>query len=136
VSLERKGASLTCNEQKLAVSNSFSRLQHCAALHCAVAQGCSKLEVQHCVSVSVRGGTCLGLVESGRCCKKLERIDQQRGWGQSWAAADEERGPDCMDVENDPGANNADGLYRERRWSRQCQQQVGVGVGGEARGGR
>lgn len=75
-------------------------------------------------------------MESGRCCKKLERIDQQRGWSQSWAAADEERGPDCMDVENDPGANNVDGLYRERRWSRQCQQQVGVGVGGEARGGR
>jgi hypothetical protein len=42
--------------KKLAVSNSFSRLQHCAALHCTVAQGCSKLEVQHCVSVSVRGG--------------------------------------------------------------------------------
>lgn len=35
MSLERKGASLTCNEQKLAVSNSFSRLQHCeSALHC------------------------------------------------------------------------------------------------------
>jgi len=136
VSLERKGASLTCNEQEARCQQFVLQAPalRCTALHCCprVQQaGGAALRV----GVSQRGGTCLGLVESGRCCKKLERIDQQRGWGQSWAAADEERGPDCMDVENDPGANNADGLYRERRWSRQCQQQVGVGVGGEE-GGR
>jgi hypothetical protein len=77
----------------------------CTALHC-----CPRVQQAGGAALRVgvsQRGTCLGLVESGRCCKKLERIDQQRGRGQSWAAADEERGPDCMGC-------------RKRPWPEQC----------------
>lgn len=122
--------------KKLAVSNSFSRLQHCAALHCTVAQGCSKLEVQHCVSVSVRGGLALGSWRAGGAARSWKGLTSREDGANRGRRRTRSADPTVWDVENDPGPNNADGLYRERRWSRQCQQQVGVGVGGEARGGR
>jgi hypothetical protein len=107
VSLERKGASLTCNEQEARCQQFVLQAPalRCTALHC-----CPRVQQAGGAALRVgvsQRGTCLGLVESGRCCKKLERIDQQRGRGQSWAAADEERGPDCMGC-------------RKRPWPEQC----------------